>query len=38
MLEIEILNTVKLWVIGPYVNIDVTKNNVQHSRGEKGQG
>lgn len=36
MLEIEILKVVALWVIGLYVNIDVTKNNIQHSCGEKG--
>lgn len=36
MLEIENLEVEMLWVIDPYVNIDVTKNDYQGSGREKG--
>lgn len=34
--KIDIFKVVTLWVIGPYVDIDVTKNEDQGSGGEKG--
>lgn len=36
MLEIEILEVVMLWVIDPYVNSDITKNDDQGNGREKG--
>lgn len=35
MLEIKILKVITLWVIGSYVNIDVTQNDSQGSGRKK---